>query len=180
MFSIGRTVVVLLLLNFSSFIATAPTCHDTIPFSTKLNQSSLVVFGDIIETSIPLSTNNTTRRFNITFLVKCILKGDRPMNENILIEHSIPGKLFLFCIELLIWKSWLDDPICYRTLVNGYTYVFFLHPTEEENYYQQMPFHELLFNEDATVEILRRTCGIEVQPYGEIDEQCPIVSVGCE
>jgi hypothetical protein len=43
-----------------------------------------------------------------------------------------------------------------------------------------MPFHELLFNEDTTVEILRRTCGIQAQPFTQIDDQCPIVSIGCE
>ncbi len=86
----------ILLLIFSSFILTTislPTCHDTIPFSTKLNQSSLIVFGDIIETSSPLSTNNNTQTFNITFLVKCILKGTLPINEHITIEHTLPGKL---------------------------------------------------------------------------------------
>jgi hypothetical protein len=103
MFNTSRAI--LLLLSFSSFIATVPTCHDAIPFSTKLDQSSLVVFGDIIETSSPLSTNNTTRTFNITFLVKCILKGDRPTNENIIIEHTLPGKLIFFCIEIFISNS---------------------------------------------------------------------------
>lgn len=48
-----------------------------------------------------------------------------------------------------------------------------------------MRFHELLFNDDTTTEILKRTCGIQVQPFhkivnkNEIDEQCPIVSIGC-
>ncbi len=42
-----------------------------------------------------------------------------------------------------------------------------------------MPFHELLFNDDTTVEILRRTCGIQTQPLHELDEQCPMVSIGC-
>jgi hypothetical protein len=48
-----------------------------------------------------------------------------------------------------------------------------------------MPYHELLFNHDTTIEILKRTCGIQSRPFhkiikeNEIDEQCPIVSIGC-
>jgi hypothetical protein len=50
-----------------------------------------------------------------------------------------------------------------------------------------MSFHELSFNNDATVEILKRTCGIQAHPFhevvkennNEVDQQCPIVSIGC-
>jgi len=163
----GQTILIVLC---SSILATIslPLCHDKIPFSTKFAQSSVVIYGDIIETS--LSLNNYTKSFNITFLVQCTLKGLPPTNQNIIIEHSIA-----------------DNPICYRTLTNGYKYVYFLDQTKVDNYYKQMPFHELLFNDDTTVEILKRTCGIQPRPFHEIikenenviDEQCPIVSIGC-
>ncbi len=48
-----------------------------------------------------------------------------------------------------------------------------------------MPFHELVFTDDTTIEILKRTCGIQARPFhkinkkNQIDEQCPIVSIGC-
>ena len=180
----------ILLLIFSLFISithSLPTCHDTIPFATKFANSSLVVYGDIIETTNPFSSNNNTQTFNITFLVKCILKGDKPTNENIIIEHSLPGNC-ISTTQIIPRKYYLDNPICYRTLINSSTYVYFLHQTNIINYYQQMPFHELLFNEDTTVEILRRTCGIQTRPFhvkikqneNEIDDQCPIVSIGCQ
>ena len=51
-----------------------------------------------------------------------------------------------------------------------------------------MPFHELSFNDDTTIEILKRTCAIQARPFHkiikkneyEVDYQCPIVSIGCE
>ena len=178
MFSYGY---VLILSSLIFITIGLPACHDTIPFPTKLAQSPLIVYGDIIETSVPLSSDRIIQKFNITFLVKCTLKGNSPMNENIIIEHSLPGKISYHIQIDHFSKFYLDNPTCYRTLVNGYTYVFFLHPTISENYYQQMSFHELLFNDDTTVEILRRTCGIQTQPFhDQVDEQCPIVSVGCE
>jgi hypothetical protein len=81
----------------------------------------------------------------------------------------------------------LENPICFRTLVNRNTYVFFLNQTNLNNSYKQMSYHELSFSDDATVEILKRTCGIQLRPFhkiikktgNEIDDQCPIVSIGC-
>lgn len=71
--------------------------------------------------------------------------------------------------------------------MQGYTYVFFLNQTAVDNHYEQMPYHELSMNEGATVEILKRTCGIQTRPFraivtensNEVDQQCPIVSVNC-
>lgn len=63
--------------------------------------------------------------------------------------------------------------------------MFFLNETNIENYYQQLPFNELLYIDDTTSEILKRTCGIQIQPFHkflnetDIDQQCPIVSLGC-
>jgi hypothetical protein len=167
---ISGQIILIVLCSLILATSCSPLCHDNIPFSRKLAQSPVVIYGDIIETSIPFSLNNYTKSFNITFLVKCTLKGFPPTNENIIIAHSLS-----------------DNPICYRTLINGYTYVYFLDQTNVDNYYKQMPFHELLFNDDRTVEILKRTCGIQPRPFHEIikenekkiDEQCPIVSIGC-
>ena len=78
-----------------------PICHDLIPFSVKLAQSSLIFYGDIIEISTPLSSNNYTKPFNITFFVKCILKGLPPKQQNIIIEHSPPGNLLFNYIVFL-------------------------------------------------------------------------------
>jgi hypothetical protein len=92
----GQTILIILC-SFTLATICLPICHDKIPFSTKLSQSSLVIYGAIIKTSIPLSLNNYTKSFNITFLVKCTLKGIPPINQNIIIEHSPPGNL-LFLI----------------------------------------------------------------------------------
>ncbi|CAF0898569.1 unnamed protein product [Adineta ricciae] len=147
-----------------------PICQDTIPFSIKLSQSPLIVYGDIIETTTAVSVNNHTTPFNITFVVRCTLKGIPPAQENIIIEHTLP-----------------DNPLCYRALVHGRTYVFFLNQTSTTHHYKQMPYHELAFNQDATAELLKRTCGIQTRPFheiikdnsNEVDYQCPIVSIGC-
>ena len=82
----------------------------------------------------------------------------------------------------------IDNPICYRTLVNGYFYVFFLDYTTTKDFYKQMSFHELSFNDDTTIEILKRTCGLQPRSFQsftpemneEKDTSCPIVSVGCK
>ncbi|CAF0748625.1 unnamed protein product [Adineta steineri] len=167
---ISQQTIFIVLCSLTLTIICVPICHDTVPFSTKLAQSPLVVYGDITETSIPVSFNNYTKPFNISFLVKCTLKGIPPTNQNIIIHHTLP-----------------DNPICYRTFIYGYTYIYFLNQTNTDNYYKQIPFHELLFNEDTTIEILKRTCGIQARPFheiikensNEIDNQCPIVSIGC-
>ena len=85
--------MLLILSSLMLNVMSLPTCHDTIPFSTKLAQSPLIVYGDIIETSVPLSTHRLIQKFNITFLVKCTLKGNPPVNEQIIIEHSLRGKV---------------------------------------------------------------------------------------
>jgi hypothetical protein len=82
--------ILIILCSFILATICLPICHDNIPFSTKLSQSSLIIYGDIIETSL-LPLNNYTKSFNITFHVKCTLKGIPPINENIIIEHSLPG-----------------------------------------------------------------------------------------
>jgi hypothetical protein len=183
----GQVVLVVICSLFSASIC-LPVCHDNIPFSTKLAQSTTIFYGEIVEISTPLTPNNTTKSFNLTFFVKCTLKGDRPINQTITIEHSPPGKIVIYHIKVYFNNIYLlENPICYRTLVNGYTYVFFLNKTKKNNYYKQMRFHELSFNDDTTIEILKRTCGIQVRPFhpiinesGEkVDYQCPIVSIGC-
>jgi hypothetical protein len=100
MISSGQIILIILSSLISATIR-SPICHDTIPFSTKLAESSVVVYGDIIQTSPPLSSDNYTKSFNITFLVKCTLKGIPPANQNIIIEHSLPGKI-LFIIYIFI------------------------------------------------------------------------------
>jgi hypothetical protein len=85
-----QTIFITLCLLISA-IVNLPICHDNIPFSIKLARSPLVVYGDIIETSTPLILNNVTKAFNITFLVKCTLKGRSPTEQTIIIEHSPPG-----------------------------------------------------------------------------------------
>jgi len=94
---ISSQTVFIVLCSFILVTICLPQCHDNIPFSTKLAKSSLIVYGDIIETSTPTSFNNYTKPFNITFLVKCTLKGISPTNQNIIIKHTLPGKL-LFII----------------------------------------------------------------------------------
>ena len=84
---------VFLVLSFFVVISlSSPVCHDTVPFSTKLAQSLLVVSGDLVDVSTPLFINNHTTPFNMTFTVRCIFKGIRPMNEKIIIEHTPPGR----------------------------------------------------------------------------------------
>lgn len=79
----------LLLLAYSLILVSIclPICRDNIPFSTKYTQSSVVFYGDFIEKLPSLSS----KTFNITFHVKCSLKGQLPINETIIIEHRLPG-----------------------------------------------------------------------------------------
>ncbi|UJR23575.1 hypothetical protein I4U23_026563 [Adineta vaga] len=166
----SRSTILIVLCSVIFISIGSPICQDAIPFSIKLSQSPLVIYGDVIETSTAVAVNNHTKPFNITFVVRCTLKGIPPKVENLMIEHTFP-----------------DNPLCYRAFVHGHTYVFFLNQTNISNHYKQMPYHELSFNQDATVEILKRTCGIQARPFheivkensNEVDYQCPLVSIGC-
>jgi hypothetical protein len=91
---ISREFNLVILCSFFVVSICLPLCHDNIPFSIKLAQSPIVIYGDIIETTPSFLLNNYTKSFNITFLVKCTLKGISPTNEKITIEHTIPGNLF--------------------------------------------------------------------------------------
>ena len=164
-----------------------PQCHDNKPFSAKLAQSPVIVTGDIQKISSPLSVDSLTKSFNITFLVKCILKGTRPTDQTITIRHSPPGRhngCPLRSRDRARMYS-AENPICYRTLINEHRYVFFLNQTARRGYYHALPFHELSLNDDSTVEVLKRTCAIQARPFHEVakgaegEGPCPIVSIGC-
>ena len=88
------SVQTVLLIICSLFLAniSLPVCQDNIPFSIKLARSSSIFYGEIVEISTPLSLNDSGKPFNLTFFVKCTLKGDPPINQTITIEHSPPGK----------------------------------------------------------------------------------------
>ena len=85
-------IVLVTLVPFLSASLSLPICQDTIPFSTKLAQSTFVVYGDLVEISALPLTKNQTNSFNITLVVRCLFKGQRPAEERIIIEHSPPGK----------------------------------------------------------------------------------------
>ena len=128
----------------------------------------------------------------MTLLIRCIFKGQSPADERIIIEHTPPGNRNEWINEweekkkMLGWFPFIENPRCYRTLVRGDFYVFFLNETRTANFYKQMPFHELSFNDEATIEILKRTCRLQARPFAKNSteetkaNQCPIVSVGCE
>jgi hypothetical protein len=91
----------------------------------------------------------------------------------------------LFSIKKTIF---LDNPICFRTLVPGHTYIFFLNNTKHGKFYKQPSFHGLSVDEDTTIEVLKRTCGLQTRSFHPVSgdvkpegiNECHIVSIGCE
>jgi len=135
---------------------------DDVPFSTKVLESPLVVFGKSIVKSIDENNQNL---FNVTIQVQCIFKGiQTPRTINITNAGWPEGRKY--CQNLAV----------------GEEYIVFLQHWPNQTY-TSMDFEEVPYEGTPTADTLKQTCNLtRLSPYNSSDliNECPVVSTSSE
>ena len=160
-------IIILLIISITlSYECDGHSNQDDIPFKTKVHQSPFVLIGSSLNKNID---NHIPNLFNVTFLVRCVLKG-RPIQR---IIHIVQAGLLL------------GRRSCQRLNVNR-DYIVFLEPFFHETY-RPVDFEEIPYN-NQTNTLLEKTCGLlRVYPFSESNDteaiftnRCPsAVSIDC-
>ncbi|CAF2512113.1 unnamed protein product [Rotaria sp. Silwood2] len=138
---------------------------DAIDFSTKIEKSSIVVYGKVMAKMLDEQSDST---FHVFFQVDCILKGPATLRQiNITKAGHAEGKQY--CQEFPVGR--------------GYS-IAFLEPilSNTTDYYTFTPsdFVEILVEENSTNLLLARTCNLHQivprQSAALAIEVCPAVS----
>ncbi|CAF3501058.1 unnamed protein product [Rotaria sp. Silwood1] len=138
---------------------------DTNDFKTKVEKSSIVVYGKVMAKMLDEESDST---FHVFFQVDCILKGSTTLRQiNITKAGHVEGKQY--CQEFPVGR--------------GYS-IAFLEPilSNTTNYYTFTPadFVEILVEENSTNLLLTRTCNLHQivprQSSALAIEVCPAVS----
>jgi len=162
-----RSVLVLLALAICNAARHCPV--DTVDFVTKVNQSSVVVYG---KTMAKIMDEGSDATFHIFFQVDCIFKGPATARQiNITNAGQREGKQF--CQEFDVGR--------------GYT-IAFLEPSllEDDNNKTYVPadFVEIPDVGNVTSELLARTCNLHrlvpLNSKATVAEVCPSVSSDAE
>jgi len=138
------------------------TAVDDVPFSTKVLESPLVVFGKSIVKSIDENNQNL---FNVTIQVQFIFKG-RQTPRTINITNA----------------GWPEGRKYCQNLAVGEEYIVFLQRLLNETY-TSMDFQEVPYEGTPTADILKQTCNLtRLSPYNSSDfvNECPVVSTSVE
>jgi len=166
-----RSVFVLLAFLSICYGKTPRNCPvDTVDFATKVNQSSVVIYGKTMA-KIMDETNDAT--YHIFFQVDCILKGAATARQiNITQVGQREGKKF--CQEFDVGR--------------GYTIAFLeplsLDETGNNKTYVPADFVEMPDLGNVTSELLARTCNLHrlvpLHSSATVAEVCPSVATDVE
>ncbi|CAF0873203.1 unnamed protein product [Rotaria sordida] len=166
MFAIGNIIFLIIISLCHGIPTTDRQClPDTIDFNTKVEKSSIVVYGKVMAKMLDEESDST---FHVFFQVDCILKGPATLRQiNITNAGHIEGKKY--CQDFSVGR--------------GYS-IAFLEPISSNttDYYTFIPadFVEILVEENSTNLLLARTCNLHQivprQSSALAMEVCPAVS----
>ncbi|CAF0843859.1 unnamed protein product [Rotaria sp. Silwood1] len=169
--SLNQFNICLILIFITSCHTSSSDCdihsnQDDTPFNIKVQQSPLILIGTSLNKNIDINIPNL---FNVTFLVRCILKG--PPTQRI--------------IRIVQAGSLLGRRSCQRFDVNR-EYIAFLEPFFDGTY-RPVDLDEISYNNQINL-LLEKTCGLSrMYPFTELNDtearltnKCPsAVSIDC-
>jgi hypothetical protein len=138
---------------------------DTVDFATKVDQSSVVVYGKVMA-KIMYEGNDSV--FHVFYQVDCVLKGPSTLRQiNITYAGRVEGKHY--CQEFPVGR--------------GYS-IAFLEPSAvnktDHKTFTPADFVEILDEGNSTSQLLARTCNLHRivprQSLASVTEVCPAVS----
>ncbi|CAF2369905.1 unnamed protein product [Rotaria sp. Silwood2] len=139
--------------------------EDTIDFATKVENSSIVVYGKAIEKVLEEESGST---FRVIFRVDCILKGP-PIAKYINITRAGRAEGKIYCQN---FPSALDQTVAFLELDSSSDSKTFI-PSD---------FAEIVFEDDSINEELVNTCNLQqsvpLDSSLSITDVCPSVSTG--
>jgi hypothetical protein len=151
-------LILIIIYVTSSYECEGHANQDDTPFDTKIHQSASVLIGTSLNKNIDINIPNL---FNVTFLVRCILKG-RPTQR---IIHIVQAGLLL------------GRRSCQRLNVNR-DYIVFLDPFFDGTY-RPVDFEEIPYNNQMNM-LLEKTCGLSrTYPFTESNDTDGIFTNRC-
>lgn len=164
MFTVS-SILLLIVVSICSGQSTNRICSpDTIDFTTKVDKSSVVVYGKPMAKIMDEGSDSV---FRVSFQVDCILKGPATLRQiDIIKAGRVEGKTY--CQDLPVGR--------------GYAIVFLepapLNATDRKSY-APSDFVEIIDQKNSTIELLARTCNLHriapLQTLASVADVCPLV-----
>lgn len=159
------SIFLLIVVSICSGETTNRICPpDTVDFATKVEKSSVVVYG---KPMAKIMNNESDSIFRISFQVDCVLKGPATLRQiDINNAGRVEGKTY--CQDLPVGR--------------GYAIVF-LEPTPlnatDRKTYVPADFVEIVDHKNSTIQLLARTCNLHrivpLQTLASVADVCPAV-----